>query len=135
LGAGGAEGAGTLGAGDGADTFTAAPGIRIAGPPTAIGAGAGAADTGAAAASFSAINVLVVSVLSLPQAGHFTGPGERPLIGSTSNLNFVPQGQRILISIAIASRWDVREGYRACVENKAKKVARFTCRPALVLLI
>lgn len=92
-----------------------AAGIRIAGiatcgPPGATagaaGTDAGAAETeirGAAMlpASCCAMSAFVSSVRSCPQAGQRTGPGDRPFTGSTSNLNFAPQPQRILISIRI----------------------------------
>lgn len=43
------------------------------------------------------------SVPSEEQDGHLTGPGNRPLSGSTSNLYFVPHEQRILTSIMAAA--------------------------------
>jgi hypothetical protein len=114
-------GAGTTGAGGvaatGAETRTTSAGvagdgtrtdgIEIRGPSAAEAgeeteiAGAGC---GAAGARFALIRALVASVLSLPQTGQWTAPGETPLTGSTSNLNLAPHGQRILISITAFER-------------------------------
>jgi hypothetical protein len=99
---GGAEDGGTAGAATAVATGGAGFG-GIAAEMGAAGIAGMAGMAGAAAfaggASFCWMIALVESVLSFPQEGQWTGPGERPFTGSTSNLNFAPQGHRILISI------------------------------------
>jgi hypothetical protein len=60
------------------------------GAPTGSTGAAGAADW---------INAFAFAVASALHAGQNTGAGIRPFTGSTSNLNFVPQSQRTLISM------------------------------------
>jgi hypothetical protein len=66
------------------------------------GGAAGTATVGGsveAAPAMVWIAALAWSVVSAPHPGQNTGAGIRLLMGSTSNLNFVPQVQRTLISI------------------------------------
>jgi hypothetical protein len=64
------------------------------------------AATGAVREVIERKTVLAWSVASAPHSGQLTGAGIRPLTGSTSNLNFVPQEQTILSSISASGLTD-----------------------------
>lgn len=63
---------------------------------------------GGGAVNWVLIIWLAASVPSCPHSGHWTGTGMLWLTGSTSNLYFVPQGQKTFTSITIYRFWDFR---------------------------
>ena len=70
---------------------------------------------GGLAAAVCWMNSLAWEVPSTPQAGQLTGHGIRWFTGSTSNLYFVPQAHRTLISMG-------PRGYRVVIKQGDRKV-------------